>query len=90
MNEKTVWRKASASVTNGNCVEVSPWRKATASNPSGNCVQASSFEGGVLVRDSKDPDGPVLVFSKAEMAAFLDGARRGEFDDLVAEELAAL
>lgn len=34
----------------------------------------------VYVRDSKDPDGPVLRFSSAEWAAFVAGARAGEFD----------
>ena len=34
----------------------------------------------VLVKDSKDPDGPVLVFNHAEWEAFLAGAKDGEFD----------
>lgn len=34
------------------------------------------------MRNSRDPSGPVLVYTRAEIAAFLDGARRGEFDDL--------
>jgi hypothetical protein len=36
--------------------------------------------GQVLARDSKDPDGPVLVFSNSEWTRFLDGVRAGEFD----------
>ena len=36
----------------------------------------------IEVRDSKDPDGPVLRFTVDEIAAWLDGAKRGEFDDL--------
>ncbi|MFC4944481.1 DUF397 domain-containing protein [Pseudonocardia sp. GCM10023141] len=59
------------------------WRKSTASNPSGNCVElAAMADGGVAMRNSRDPSGPVLVYTRAEIAAFLDGARRGEFDDL--------
>jgi hypothetical protein len=36
--------------------------------------------GGAQVRDSKNPDGPVLTFTEAEVTAFLAGARAGEFD----------
>lgn len=59
------------------------WRKSTASNPSGNCVELAALsDGGIAMRNSRDPSGPVLVYTRAEIAAFLDGARRGEFDDL--------
>jgi hypothetical protein len=36
----------------------------------------------VAVRDSKHPNGPVLTYTAAEWYAFLDGAKKGEFDDL--------
>ncbi|MBL7491949.1 DUF397 domain-containing protein [Frankia sp. AgB1.9] len=58
------------------------WRKATASAHNGACVEVAPLPGNVAVRDSKDPDGPVLVFTPAEWHAFLDGAKSGEFDDL--------
>lgn len=60
-----------------------PWRKATASGGSGGggCVEVRGSDL-VEVRDSKDPDGPVLRFTPHEWACFLDGARKGEFDDL--------
>ena len=32
------------------------------------------------MRDSKDPAGPVLTFTRAEWRAFLGGMRGGEFD----------
>ena len=60
---RLVWRKASASTSNGNCVEVAP-----------------TSGGGVAVRDSKDPEGPILRFTAAEWAAFADGMAAGEFD----------
>jgi hypothetical protein len=34
----------------------------------------------VFVRDSKDPDGPVLTFNAREWEAFIAGAKAGEFD----------
>ena len=37
----------------------------------------------IEVRDTKDRSGPVLRFRPDEFAAWLDGARRGEFDHLV-------
>jgi hypothetical protein len=56
------------------------WRKASYSSNNGNCVEvARNLPGVVVVRDSKDPDGPVLVFTRAEWRAFLSGARAGEF-----------
>lgn len=60
-----------------------PWRKSRASNPSGNCVEVAPLpDGAVAVRNSRDPGGPALVYTRAELAAFLAGARNGEFDDL--------
>jgi hypothetical protein len=59
------------------------WRKASASLPDDNCVELAPHAGGVAVRDSKDPNGPVLRYTAAEWRAFLHGAKHGEFDDLV-------
>jgi len=56
------------------------WRKSSRSG-SGNCVEvAGNLPGVVAVRDSKDPDGPVLGFGPAEWAAFISGVRAGQFD----------
>jgi hypothetical protein len=43
----------------------------------------AKVEGAIGVRDSKEPNGPILVFTVEEFAAFLDGATNGEFDDLL-------
>lgn len=57
------------------------WIKSSFSTPSGNCVEfAQKLNGDISVRDSKDPHGPVLVFTRAEIDAFLKGAKSGEFD----------
>jgi hypothetical protein len=59
------------------------WRKSLASNPSGNCVEVAPLPGGaVAMRNSRYPAGPALVYTRAELGAFLAGARNGEFDDL--------
>lgn len=58
------------------------WRKARASEPQQSCVEFAQVGGVVGVRDSKVPGGPILQFSRVEIAALLDGARNGEFDDL--------
>jgi len=57
------------------------WIKSSLSFSNGNCVEVASLpDGGVGVRDSKDPSGPVLRFTPGEWHAFLGGARDGEFD----------
>ena len=58
------------------------WIKATASGGGGNCVQMRRHDGMVEIRDSKDPDGPVLRFTGTEFTAWLDGAKNTEFDHL--------
>jgi hypothetical protein len=56
------------------------WVKSSFSFANGNCVEVASLPGGnVGVRNSKDPDGPILIFLPDEWKAFLDGARNGEF-----------
>jgi Domain of unknown function (DUF397) len=59
------------------------WRKSTASNPSGNCVELAELAGGkVALRNSRFPAGPVLVGTRAAVAAFVQAARNGDLDDL--------
>jgi len=61
------------------------WRKSRASNPSGDCIEVAALaSGAVAVRNSRDPHGPALVYTRAEIAAFIRGAKDGEFDDLTA------
>lgn len=58
------------------------WLKSSFSGGgNGQCVEVGRVPGWVGVRDSKDNGaGPVLNFTEAEWAAFLAGARAGEFD----------
>ncbi|MFF8095214.1 DUF397 domain-containing protein [Streptomyces sp. NPDC016675] len=59
------------------------WMKSRHSNAEGNCVEVALVDGGVAMRNSRDPDGPALVYTPGEVAAFLAGAKEGEFDHLV-------
>jgi Domain of unknown function (DUF397) len=62
-----------------------PWQKSRRSNPSGNCVEVGPLPGGdgVAVRNSRDPQGPALIYTWDEIAAFLGGVRDGDFDHLL-------
>jgi uncharacterized protein DUF397 len=60
------------------------WRKSHQSNPSGNCVEMARLPAGAIaIRNSRDPDGPALVYTKAEIDAFIRGVKDGDFDSLV-------
>ena len=62
------------------------WQKSRRSNPSGNCVEMAELPdgGGIAVRNSRDPEGPALIYTLDEIAAFIAGARDGDFDNLIA------
>lgn len=53
------------------------WRRSSYSNQAGgNCVEVSPGHPDLVpVRDSKDPEGPVLVFPGRAWAAFVDAVR---------------
>jgi Domain of unknown function (DUF397) len=80
---EVAWRKAKASGIE-NCVEVGTMSKSSYSVNNGACVETGTCVCGddVLVRDTKDREGPVLRFTHAEWGAFIDGCKKGEFDDL--------
>lgn len=56
------------------------WRKSTRSGAAGHCVEVANVPTAVLVRDSKDVDGPVLAFAAPDWSGFIAGVRAGEFD----------
>jgi len=60
--------------------DVIKWTKSTFSGNSGSCVEYRVENDTIQVRDSKDPQGPILNFTEAEWRAFVLGAKAGEFD----------
>jgi len=53
------------------------WKKSSYSAHNGNCLSCATVPGGMLVRDSKNPDGGVLHFTAAEWRVFIDGLKAG-------------
>lgn len=58
------------------------WRKAIRSMNNGACAEVASIAGIVAVRDSKDPEGPVMRYPAPSWRSFLAAARMGNFDGL--------
>ena len=55
------------------------WRKSSRSQYNA-CVEVRFLGDCVPLRNSRDPDGPVLVFTVPEWDAFVEGVKLGEFD----------
>lgn len=60
------------------------WQKSRRSNSQGNCVEMAKLPGDeVAVRNSRHPNGPALVYTRAEIEALILGAKDGDFDNLL-------
>jgi hypothetical protein len=59
------------------------WR--VVEGPQGAGVELARLaDGQVAVRNAADPDGPALIYTRAEIEAFIGGAQDGDFNDLIA------
>jgi hypothetical protein len=64
------------------------WRKSSISNSQGACVELAKLGSGEFaVRNSRNPEGPALIYTRAEIAALIEGVKMGEFDDLLGEPI---
>lgn len=60
------------------------WQKSGHSNANGTCMEFAVLpEGSVAVRNSRYPQGPALIYTRAEIAAMIAGVKAGDFDHLV-------
>jgi len=59
------------------------WRKSSYSGGNGgSCVEVAVLDDGIAVRNSNRPDAGTIIFTPAEIDAFLKGVKAGEFNDL--------
>jgi hypothetical protein len=79
-----VWRKSSRTQGNGECVEISfpdaAWRTSIRSQGNGACVQVAVAPAVAGIRDSKNPDGGVLLAGFPAWEAFRLAAKRAQLD----------
>jgi len=61
------------------------WRKSSISNSQGACVEMAEVGIDKLaVRNSRNPEGPALIYTPGEISAFIRGAKAGNADFLLA------
>jgi Domain of unknown function (DUF397) len=53
------------------------WHRSSYSSANGQCVEVASVAGAIAVRDSKNPGGPELIFTRQAWVAFVEGVKAG-------------
>jgi hypothetical protein len=60
------------------------WQKSRRSNSQGACVELGGLAGDeIAIRNSRYPGGPVLLYTRAEIRALIEGVKEGDFDHLL-------
>jgi hypothetical protein len=60
------------------------WEKPWSGTNGGTCIEAKKLpDGRVALRQSTDPAGPALIYSRSEVASFLEAAKAGRADYLI-------
>lgn len=79
-----VWRKSTYTQGNGACVEIAfpdaAWRTSTRSQGNGACVQVALTPAVAGIRDSKQPDGGVILASFPAWEAFRRAVKGAALD----------
>ena len=65
-------------------IEDLEWRASSTSSGGVGVEMARLPDGQVAVRNSAFPEGPVLIYTRAEIEALIGGAQDGDFDALLA------
>lgn len=70
--------------TSASDLPASEWIKSQLSGAQGNCVEMAKLPTGeIAMRNSRDPKGPALIFTRDEIAAMIGGAHGGDFNKLI-------
>ena len=60
------------------------WRKSQRSNSQGACVEMARIDAGTIaMRNSRDPQGPALMYRREAIAALIDSLKNGDYDNLI-------
>jgi hypothetical protein len=58
------------------------WRTALSCD-GGACVEVAADQNSILIRNSRQPSGPLIEYTPEEWHEFVSGIKKGDFDDLL-------
>jgi hypothetical protein len=70
-----LFRESAAMTESSNLV----WQRSSYCS-TGTCVEVALSDENIILRDSKNKEGPTLTFQPSEWNAFLNGVKSGKFD----------